>query len=102
MADHIESEITPEPVDSMKAASPSDTGTNTTPEISGPMLDVHAPHEPIHTWKSFFIHIATIVIGLFIAVGLEQTVEFFHHLHQVSETREALRVERSSNSRAFA
>jgi len=46
------------------------------------MLDVHAPHELIHTWKSFLIHIATIVIGLFIAVGLEQTVEFFHHRHQ--------------------
>jgi hypothetical protein len=45
------------------------------------MLDVHAPHDSIHTWKSFFIHIATIVVGLFIAVGLEQTVEFFHHRH---------------------
>src|ERR1700679_3449926 len=45
------------------------------------MLEVHAPHEAPHTWKSFFIHIATIVIGLFIAVGLEQTVEFFHHRH---------------------
>jgi hypothetical protein len=45
------------------------------------MLEVHAPHEAPHTWKSFFIHIATIVIGLFIAVGLEQSVEFFHHRH---------------------
>jgi hypothetical protein len=43
------------------------------------MLEVHAPHEALHTWKGFFVHIATIVIGLFIAVGLEQTVEFFHH-----------------------
>jgi hypothetical protein len=45
------------------------------------MFEVHAPHEALHTWKGFFIHIATIVIGLFIAVGLEQTVEFFHHRH---------------------
>src|SRR3984957_17314141 len=45
------------------------------------MLEVHAPHETLHTLKGFFIHIATIVIGLFIAVGLEQTVEFFHHRH---------------------
>lgn len=66
------------------------------------MLDVHPPHEALHTWKGFFIHIATIVIGLCIAVGLEQTVEFFHHRHQVAETREALRVERESNIRAFA
>jgi hypothetical protein len=66
------------------------------------MLDVHPPHEASHTWKSFFIHIATIVIGLCIAVGLEQTVEYVHHRHQVAETREALRVERASNIRAFA
>jgi hypothetical protein len=45
------------------------------------MLEVHAPHEASHTWKGFFIHIATIVIGLFIAVGIEQTVEYFHHRH---------------------
>ena len=44
------------------------------PEEPAPMLDVHAPHETVHSWKDFFIHIATIVIGLLIAVGLEQTV----------------------------
>lgn len=66
------------------------------------MLDVHAPHEAVHTWKDFFIHIAAIVIGLLIAVGLEQTVEFFHHRHQVAETREALRVEREQNHMRFA
>jgi hypothetical protein len=47
------------------------------------MLDVHPPHEAAHTWRDFFIHIATIVVGLCIAVGLEQTVEFFHHRHQL-------------------
>lgn len=52
-------------------------------ENAPPMLDVHAPHEVVHTWKAFFIHIATIAIGLLIAIGLEQTVEFFHHRHQL-------------------
>ena len=66
------------------------------------MLDVHAPHESVHTWRDFFIHIATIVIGLLIAIGLEQTVEYIHHRHEVSETREALRVERDRNRQAFA
>lgn len=28
------------------------------------MLDVHPPHEATHTWTDFFIHIATIVVGL--------------------------------------
>ena len=46
------------------------------------MLDVHPPHEAAHTWKDFFIHIATICVGLLIAVSLEQTVELFHHRHQ--------------------
>lgn len=39
------------------------------------MLEAHAPHEAIQSWKGFFIHIAAIVIGLFIAVGLEQAVD---------------------------
>jgi hypothetical protein len=66
------------------------------------MLDVHAPHEAINTWKGFFIHIATIVIGLLIAIGLEQTVELLHHRHQVAEAREALRLELDQNRRAYA
>ena len=65
------------------------------------MLDVHPPHHPTHTWRDFFIHIATIVVGLLIAVGLEQTVEAIHHRHQVAETREALRKERAINQIEF-
>jgi hypothetical protein len=60
------------------------------------MLDVHVPH-PTHTWRDFFIHIATITVGLLIAVGLEQTVEYFHHLHQRRQLEEDLRVEAESN-----
>jgi len=55
------------------------------------MLDVHAPHEAIDSWKGFFIHIATISIGLLIAIGLEQTVEALHHRHQLHELHESLR-----------
>ena len=64
-----------------------------TPEISPPMLDVHAPHEVLHTWKGFFIHIATIVVGLFIAVALEQSVEAFNRHQEVRALREDLRQE---------
>jgi hypothetical protein len=63
------------------------------PEISTPMLDVHALHEPIHTWRGFFIHFATIVIGLLIAISLEQMVEFFHHREQRHQLLEDLRRE---------
>ena len=65
------------------------------------MLDVHPPHEAAHTWKDFFIHIATIVLGLLIAVGLEQTVEFLHHRHEIHETREALSTEHGENIRRY-
>jgi len=65
------------------------------------MLDVHAPHEPINSWKGFVLHIATIVIGLLIAVGLEQTVEYFHHRHQIREAREALAAEHEENIRRY-
>jgi hypothetical protein len=61
------------------------------------MLDVHPPHHAAHTWRDFFIHIATIVIGLLIAIGLEQTVEYFHHRSEAKEAREALRLERETN-----
>jgi hypothetical protein len=61
------------------------------PETSAPMLDVHAPQEAIHSWKSFFIHIATISIGLLIAIGLEQIVETLHHRHQLDVLHESLR-----------
>jgi hypothetical protein len=57
-----------------------------TPGVHRAMLDVHAPHEAIQTWKAFFFHIATISIGLLMAIGLEQTVETLHHRHQLSSS----------------
>jgi hypothetical protein len=61
------------------------------------MLDVHPPHQSVHTWRDFFIHIATIVVGLLIAVGLEQTVELFHHRHQRHQLEAALHAESDRN-----
>ena len=65
------------------------------------MLDVHPAHHAASTWRDFFIHIATIVLGLLIAIALEQTVEYIHHRHQVAETREALEKEKTQNIRRF-
>ena len=61
------------------------------------MLDVHPPHAPTHTRRDFFIHIATIVVGLIIAVGLEQLVERIHQHYELRETREALAREFEAN-----
>jgi hypothetical protein len=62
-----------------------------------PMLDVHPPHHAASTWRDFLIHIATIVLGLLIAIGLEQTVEYCHHRHQLKEIRQELSAERDEN-----
>jgi hypothetical protein len=93
MADQGKSELPPEFTESLRDGSPSDAEKISTPETQGSMLDVHAPHESIRTWKSFFVHIATIVIGLLIAIALEQTVEHFHHRQQRHQLLEDLRHE---------
>jgi hypothetical protein len=90
MAERAEADISQGPADSAKAEVASDAETL---EISPPMLDVHAPHEVLHTWKGFLIHIATIVIGLFIAVALEQSVEAINRHREVAALREDLRQE---------
>jgi hypothetical protein len=54
------------------------------------MLDVHPAHHAANSWRDFFVHIATIVLGLIIAVGLEQTVEYFHHRHQLHDVRQGI------------
>ena len=61
------------------------------------MLDVHPPHETVHSWKDFLIHMSAICLGLLIAIGLEQTVEYLHHRHLAAEARRALLAERSQN-----
>lgn len=66
------------------------------------MLDVHAPHNPVHSWREFLIHVAVISVGLLIALGLEQTAEMVRHRHEVAETREALRLELAVDRRAYA
>jgi len=74
------------------------------PEIAKenePMIEVHAPHESVHSWKDAFIHIAIIVVGLLIAVGLDEAAEHFHHMRQVRETREALNKEYDYNIKLF-
>jgi hypothetical protein len=62
------------------------------------MLDVHPPHEPLYRWRDFFIHLATITIGLLIALSLEGCVEWQHHRHLVQEAEASLRREIRSNA----
>jgi hypothetical protein len=61
-------------------------------------LDVHAPHEPIHGWKDFLLHLLTITVGLLIAVGIEGCVELHREHKLVREARETMREEIQHNS----
>jgi hypothetical protein len=56
--------------------------TPTTDQEQAIMFDIHEPHESIHTWKDFWIHLGTITAGLLIAISLEQSVEALIRLHE--------------------
>lgn len=62
-----------------------------------PVIDIHPPHQSAHSWRDIFIHLATITVGLFIALSLEGCVEWQHHRHLVHEARENLRSELQDN-----
>jgi len=63
-------------------------------------MDVHPPHAGIHSWKDFWIHLGTITIGLLIAIGLEQSVEWAHRVHERRMLQSELRAEGDENVRA--
>jgi len=65
------------------------------------VLDVHPPHEPVHGWRDFLLHILTITIGLLIALGLEGCVEWRHHRHLVHEAEASLHAEIENNAKAL-
>jgi len=57
----------------------------------------HRP-KPVHGWGELAREIAIIVVGIIIAIGLEQTVEFFHHNHQREELEAALQRDGKANT----
>ncbi|WP_254063859.1 hypothetical protein [Granulicella sp. S190] len=63
------------------------------------MIDVHPPHEPVHGWRDFLLHLLTITIGLLIALSLEGCVEWQHHRHLVHEAETSLHTEIESNAK---
>ncbi|MGP8258790.1 MAG: hypothetical protein ACLQM6_02430 [Acidobacteriaceae bacterium] len=78
---------------------PLQNATEDFPEIAKEdeaMIDIHVP-QATHTWKDFCIHLGTITIGLLIAISLEQSVEWMHHLHQRHQLEEDLRAEAAKN-----
>jgi hypothetical protein len=66
------------------------------------MLDVHPPHEKIHGFRDFLLHMLTITLGLLIALGLEGCVEWNHHRHLRNEAEANLRQEIEDNQKDLA
>jgi hypothetical protein len=65
------------------------------------MIDIHPPHKSDHTWTDFFIHIGTIILGILIAIGLEQAVEAIHHAHERRVLIENFHHECAANLKVF-
>ena len=63
------------------------------------MLDVHPPHERMHGFRDFALHLFTIPVGLLIALSLEGCVEWQHHRHLLHDAETGLRGEVDKNSR---
>ena len=60
-------------------------------------MDVHAPHEPVHTWRDFALHLVVVTIGLVIALSLEAFVEHLHQRHLLHTAETNLRIELQDN-----
>lgn len=58
----------------------------------GAILEIHRP-KAAHSLREFLTEIGTIVCGILIALGLEQTIEAWHWHEAVGEERAALRNE---------
>jgi len=60
-------------------------------------MEIHKV-EPIHTWRDFLKELGTIVLGICIAISLEQLVESWHWAGEVKEARRALVAEILANN----
>jgi hypothetical protein len=61
------------------------------------MIDIHPPQHAPMTRREFFTHLFIVILGILIAIGLEQSVEYLHHRHLAAEARRALLAERDTN-----
>jgi hypothetical protein len=66
------------------------------------MLDVHPPHEKIHGFRDFLLHLFTITVGLLIALALEGCAERWHHRELRNEADANLRQEIQDNEQILA
>ncbi len=63
-------------------------------------MDIEGPDSPIRSIRDFAIHIATVTIGILIALGLEALVEAHRNQELVEHTRADFRAEFTTNRAA--
>lgn len=64
-------------------------------------MEIHKP-KPVHNWREFLTEIGTIVIGILIALGLEQSIEALHERHLAQEASKAIHAEMQEDLRRIA
>ena len=50
-------------------------------------MEIHAPEGHVQSLRDVAIHLAIVTAGILIALGLEQTVEWYHHRELAAEAR---------------
>jgi hypothetical protein len=64
-------------------------------------MEVHAPHGSVSTWKDFLLHLATVTVGILIALSLEQATVWYHHKAMVREAETNIQNEIRDNKKSL-
>ena len=64
-------------------------------------MEIHKP-KPVHSWREFVIELGVVVLGICIAISLEQFVEYLHWHNEVQVGRQALAEEIAATDSFYA
>src|SRR5215471_5332805 len=73
-------------------SAPATSGEIEQQDRAGAGMEIHRPRAA-HSWREFLIEIGTIVVGILIALGLEQSIEAFHERQLAREAGDAIDAE---------
>jgi hypothetical protein len=95
VTDDIEDIPPPQPPAEPDAAQPPAPVTEVQ-DGAGASMEIHRP-KAAHNWREFLTEIGTIVIGILIALSLEQAIEALHEHGLAREATEAIHAEMQTN-----
>lgn len=64
-------------------------------------MEIHKP-KPVHSWRELLTELGVVVLGICIAISLEQFVEYVHWHHEVQIGRQALAEEITTTDKFYA